>query len=134
MGIFKKIWNWLFVKREVESYEDIKAKCLKDAPVTYNTGGYIKNAERYVAPRYSESISNNTARRDSEDNFLMGAMVGYIIADSLNDNNSHKNVEETKSSGYESSYTPSSSSSYDSGSYSSSSDSVSSSSSCDSGC
>ena len=41
--------------------------------------------------------------------------------------------EVPKSSNYESSYTPSSSSSYDSGSYSSSSDSGSSSSSCDSG-
>ncbi len=61
MGIFKKIWHWLFAKKEVESYEDYKAKCLKDAPVTYNTGGYIKNAERYVAPRYySEATSNNT--------------------------------------------------------------------------
>lgn len=135
MEIFKKIWHWLFAKKEVESYEDIKAKCLKDAPVTYNTGGYIKNTERYVAPRYySKATSNNTAIRNNNDNFLTGAMVGYLFADSLNDNTTHRDVEEITSSNYESSYTPSSSSSYDSGSYSSSSDSGSSSSSCDSGC
>ena len=134
MRLLKKIWNWLFVKREVESYEDIKAKCLKDVPIEYNTGGYVKNAERYVAPSYSETISNNTVTRNNNDNFLTGAMVGYLFADSLNDNNSHRNVEETKSRDYESSYTPSSSSSYDSGGYSSSYDSGSSSSSCDSGC
>ena len=114
MGIFKKIWHWVFGKKEVDKYA---------------SGGYIKNAERYVAPRYSESISNNTARRDSDDNFLMGAMVGYVIADSLNDSPSARDIEVPKLSNYESSYTPSSSSSYDSGSYSSSS-----SSSCDSGC
>lgn len=73
------------------------------------------------------------ARRDSDDNFLMGAMVGYVIADSLNDSPSARDIEVTKSSSYESSHTPSSSSSYDSGSYSSSYDSGSSSSSCDSG-
>lgn len=136
MGIFKKTWHWLFGKKEVESYEDFKAKSLKDAPVTYNTGGYIKNADRYVAPRYSEIIYNNTVSRNNNDNFLAGAMVGYLFADSLNNNtaSTHRNVEETKSSNYESSYTPSSSSSYDSGSYSSSYDSGSSSSSCDSGC
>lgn len=63
-------------------------------------------------------------------------MVGYVIADSLNNNtaSTQRAIEETKSSNYESSYTPSSSSSYDSGSYSSSSDSGSSSTSCDSGC
>ena len=135
MGLFKKIWHWLFGKKEVGSYEEIKAKCLKDVPVTYNTGGYIKNAERYVAPRYSES-TYNTVARNNNDNFLTGAMVGYLFADSLNNNtaSTHRNVEETKSSNYESSYTPSSSSSYDSGSYSSSFDSGSSSSSCDSGC
>ena len=115
MGIFKKIWHWVFGKKEVDKYA---------------SGGYIKNAERYVAPRYySEATSNNTARRDSEDNFLMGAMVGYVIADSLNDSPSARDIEVPKSSNYESNYTPSSSSSYDSGSYSSSS-----SSSCDSGC
>lgn len=187
MGIFKKIWHWLFSKKEVESYEDIKAKCLKDVPVTYNTGGYIKNAERYVAPRYEdtkakaqeiynkvtreregtkikggvntrpttprpnfapppqnpakdfkreadEHFRQQQARRDSDDNFLMGAMVGYVIADSLKDSTSARDTEVPKSSNYESSYTPSSYSSYDSGSYSSSSDSGSSSSSCDSGC
>ena len=174
MQVLKKIWNWVFGKKEVESIK-------KELP-KYATGGYVKNAERYVAPSYSEIISNNTvtreregtkikggvnnrpttprpnfapppqnpsrdfkreaneyfrqqqARRDSDDNFLMGAMVGYVIADSLNDNNTVRDLEETKSRDYESSYTPSSSSSYDSGSYSSSSDSGSSSSSCDSGC
>lgn len=135
MGIFKKIWNWLFNKKEAESYEDIKVKCLKDVPVTYNTGGYIKNTERYVAPRYSEIIYNNTVTRNNADNSLTGAMVGYLFADSLGNNtaSTHINVEETKSSSYESNYTPSSSSSYDSGSYSSSYDSGSSSFSCDSG-
>ena len=125
--IFKKIWHWLFGKKEVEAVK-------RDLP-KYASGGYIKNAERYVAPRYySEATSNNTVIRNNNDNFLTGAMVGYVIADSLNDNNSARDLEETKSSNYESSYTPSSSSSYDSGSYSSSSDSGSSSSSCDSGC
>ena len=172
VGIFRKAWNWLFVKREVESYEDIKAKCLKDVPIEYNSGGYVGNNVNYAAPeefykdvrregtkikggvnqapttprptfipppqnptrdfkREADEYFIQQARRDSEDNFLTGAMVGYLFADSLNDNNSHRNVEETKSSNYESSYTPSS---YDSGSYSSSSDSGSSSSSCDSGC
>lgn len=175
MGIFRKVWHWLFAKKEVESYEDYKAKCLKDAPVTYNTGGYIGNVKEYVG--YSEAskirregtkikggvnqapttprpnfipppqnpprdfkreadeyFRQQQARRDSDDNFLTGAMVGYVFADSLNDSPSARDVEETKSSTYESSYTPSSSSSYDSGSYSSSSDSGSSSFSCDSGC
>ena len=127
MQILKKIWDWLFGKKEVESIK-------KELP-KYATGGYIKNVERYVAPRYySEATSYDTVIRNNNDNFLTGAMVGYLFADSLNDNNSHRNVEETKSSNYESSYTPSSSSSYDSGSYSSSYDSGSSSSSCDSGC
>ena len=128
VGVFKKIWHWLFGKKEVEAVK-------RDLP-KYASGGYIKNAERYVAPPryYSEATSNNTAIRNNNDNFLMGAMVGYIIADSLNDSPSARDVEETKSSSYSSSYTPSSSSSYDSGSYSSSSDSGSSSSSCDSGC
>ena len=168
MGIFKKIWHWLFAKKEVESYEDYKAKCLKDVPVTYNTGGYIGDIKDYVGhiegtkikggvnqvsttprPNFTPPPQNPTrdfkreadehfrqqqARRDSDDNFLMGAMVGYVIADSLNDSPSARDIEVPKSSNYESSYTPSSSSSYDSGSYSSSSDSGSSSSSCDSGC
>lgn len=66
MEIFKKIWHWLFDKKEVESYEDIKAKCLKDAPVTYNTGGYIKNAERYVAPRYYSSCDSGCYSSSSD--------------------------------------------------------------------
>lgn len=131
--IFKKIWHWLsqdVTKDFQKSDEDYMLK-----NTTYNTGGYIKNAERYVAPRYySEATSNNTAIRNNNDNFLTGAMVGYLFADSLNDNTTHRDVEETKSINYKSNYTPSSSSSYDSGSYSSSSDSGSSSSSCDSGC
>ena len=53
MGIFKKIWNWLFSKKEVERYEDIKAKCLKDVPVEYNTGGYVADVEKYIG--YSEA-------------------------------------------------------------------------------
>ena len=130
VGIFKKIWNWLsqdVTKDFQKSDEDYMLK-----NTTYNTGGYIKNAERYVAPRYySEATSNNTVIRNN--NFLTGAMVGYIV-DSLNDSPSARDIEVPKSSNYESSYTPSSSSSYDSGSYSSSSDSGSSSSSCDSGC
>ena len=122
MGIFKKIWNWLNGEGEVEAVK-------RDLP-KYASGGYIKNAERYVTPRYySEATSNNTVIRNNNDNFLTGAMVGYIIADSLNDSPSARDIEVPKSSNYESSYTPSSSSSYDSGSYSSSSDS-----SCDSGC
>ena len=169
MGIFKKIWHWLFVKREVESYEDIKAKCLKDVPIEYNNVNYTAPEEFYkdvrregtkikggvntrpTTPRPNfapppqnpsrdfkreadEYFRQQQARRDSDDNFLMGAMVGYVIADSLNDSPSARDIEIPKSSSYESSYTPSSSSSYDSGSYSSSSDSGSSSSSCDSGC
>ena len=133
VGIFKKIWHWLsqdVTKGFQKSDEEFMLK-----NTTYNTGGFIKNAERYVAPRYySEATYNNTARRDSDDNFLMGAVVGYVIADSLNDSPSARDIEVPKSSNYESSYTPSSSSSYYSGSYSSSSDSGSSSSSCDSGC
>ena len=176
MRLLKKIWNWLFVKREVESYEDIKAKSLKDVPIEYNSGGYVGNNVNYAAPEEfykdvrregtkikggvnqapttprptfipppqnpprdfkreaDEHFRQQQARRDSDDNFLTGAMVGYVIADILNDNTTRRDVEEIKSSDYESSYTPSSSSSYDSGSYSSSSDSGSSSSSCDSGC
>ena len=132
MGIFKKIWHWLsqdVTKDFQKSDEDYMLK-----NTTYNTGGFIKNAERYVAPRYySEATSNNTVIRNNNDNFLTGAMVGYVIADSLNDSPSARDIEVPKSSNYESSYTPSSSSSYDSDGYSSSYDSGSSSSSCDSG-
>ena len=128
MGIFKKVWSWLsqdVTKGFQKSDEEFMLK-----NTTYNTGGYIKNAERYVAPRYySEATYNNTIIRNNNDNFLRGAMVGYLFTDSLNDSPSARDIEVPKSSNYESSYTPSSSSSYDSGSYSSSSDS-----SCDSGC
>ena len=93
-----------------------------------------QNPPRDFKREADEHFRQQQARRDSDDNFLMGAMVGYLFTDSLNDNNSVRDLEETKSSNYESSYTPSSSSSYDSGSYSSSYDSGSSSSSCDSGC
>lgn len=92
-----------------------------------------QNPSRDFKKEADEHFRQQQARRDSEDNFLMGAMVGYVIADSLNDSPSARDIEVPKSSNYESSYTPSSSSSYDSGSYSSSSDSGSSSSSCDSG-
>ena len=93
-----------------------------------------QNPPRDFKREADEYFRQQEVRRNSDDNFLTGAMVGYLFADSLKDNTPHRNVEETKSSNYESSYTPSSSSSYDSGSYSSSSDSGSSSSSCDSGC
>ena len=88
-----------------------------------------QNPPRDFKREADEHFRQQQARRDSDDNFLMGAMVGYVIADSLNDSPSARDIEVPKSSNYESSYTPSSSSSYDSGSYSSSS-----SSSCDSGC
>ena len=93
-----------------------------------------QNPTRDFKREADEHFRQQQARRDSDDNFLMGALVGYVIADSLNDSPSARDIEVPKSSNYESSYTPSSSSSYDSGSYSSSSDSGSSSSSCDSGC
>lgn len=61
------------------------------------------------------------------DNMGIFKKIWYWLFDSP----SARDIEVLKSSNYESSYTPSSSSSYDSGSYSSSSDSGSSSSSCD---
>lgn len=100
---------------------------------------------------FRQQQARREARREADDNFLMGAMVGYVIADSLNEDNSHKAIEAehiepvylfgnseggnngSYSSSSNSDYIPSSSSSYDGGSYSSSSDSGSSSS-CDSGC
>ena len=93
-----------------------------------------QNPPRDFKREEDKHFRQQQARRDSDDNFLMGAMVAYVIADSLNDSPSARDIEVPKSSNYESSYTPSSSSSYDSGSYSSSCDSDSSSSSCDSGC
>lgn len=171
MGIFKKIWNWLFDKKELKSYEDIKARMLEEinilkiecstlkAQEMYNKGireregtkikGGVNTRPTTPRPNFApppqnpprdfkreadEYFRQQQARRDSDDNFLMGAMVGYVIADSLNDSPSARDIEVPKSSIYESRYTPSSFSSYDSGSYSSSSDSGSSSSSCDSGC
>lgn len=102
---------------------------------------------------FRQQQARREARREADDNFLTGAMVGYVIADSLNEDNSHKAIEAehiepvylfgnseggnngSYSSSSNSDYIPSSSSSYDGGSYSSSSDSGSSSScSCDSGC
>ncbi len=163
--IFKKIWHWLFGKKELESYEDMKARMLEEinilkiecsnlkalkAQEMYNKGireregtkikGGVNTRPTTPRPNFTppprdfkkeadEHFRQQQARRDSDDNFLTGAMVGYIIADSLNDSPSARDIEVPKSSNYESSYTPSSSSSYDSGSYSSSS-----SSSCDSGC
>lgn len=94
-----------------------------------------QNPTRDFKKEADEHFRQQQIRRESDDNFLMGAMAGYAFVDILNDDNSHKAFEETKSSNYESSYVPSSSSSYSGGSYSSSSDSGSSSScSCDSGC
>ena len=161
--IFKKIWYWLFPKTNeelIKEYINIKGseeKALK-AQEIYNKvirereGTKIKGGVNTIptTPRPSfapppqnpprdfkkeadEHFRQQQARRDSDNNFLMGTMVGYVIADSLNDSPSARDIEVPKSSSYESSYTPSSSSSYDSGSYSSSSDSGSSSSSCDSG-
>lgn len=93
-----------------------------------------QNPTRDFKREADEHFRQQQARREADDNFLTGAMVGYVIADYLNNDNSHRaTVEETKSNNFESSYVPSSSSSYDSGSYSSSSDSDSSSSSYDSG-
>lgn len=94
-----------------------------------------QNPSRDFKREADEHFRQQQARREADDNFLTGAMVGYVIADYLNDDNSYKAVEETKSSSYSSSYDSGSSSSYDSVSYSPSSDSGSSSScSCDSGC
>ncbi len=93
-----------------------------------------QNPSRDFKREADEHFRQQQARRDSDDNFLTGAMVGYVIADSLNDSPSARDTEVPKSSNYESSYTPSNSSSYGRGSSSSSSDSGSSSSSCDSGC
>lgn len=157
MERFKKIWHWLFGKKEVESYEDYKARKVREAfKKKHSRGGEgttikggvnqapISPRPNFVPPPQNpsrdfkreadEHFRQQQARRDSDDKFLMGAMVGYVIVDSLNDSPSARDIEVPKSSNYESSYTPSSSSSYDSGSYSSSSDSGSFSSSCDSGC
>ena len=156
MGIFKKIWSWLFGKKEVESYEDYKARKIKEAfEKKHSRGGEgtkikggVNQAPTTARPNFTPPPQNpprdfkrgadeflrQQAGRNLDDNFLTGAMVGYVVADDLNENKSHRNVEETKSNDYESRCTPSSSSSYDSGSYSSSYDSGSSSSSCDSGC
>ena len=163
MGIFKKIWHWLFPKtneeliKEYGKIGDNNEKALK-AQEIYNKvtreregtkiKGGVNQAPTAPRPNFTpppqnpprdfkreadEHFRQQQARIDSDDNFLTGAMVGYVIADSLNDSPSARDIEVPKSSNYESSYTPSSSSSYDSGSYSSSYDSGSSSSSCDSG-
>ena len=224
MGILKKIWYWLFRKKEVETYEDIKAKALKDVHIECN-GGYVGNNINYAAPEEfyrvkgirregtkikggvnsppttprpeftpppqnpardfkweadehfrqqqarrearreaddnfrqqqtrreaDEHFRQQQTRREADDNFMLGAIVGGVIVDSLNEDNSHKAIEAehiepvylfgnseggnngSYSSSSDSDYIPSSSSSYDGGGYSSSSDSGSSSS-CDSGC
>lgn len=151
MGIFKKIWYWLFPKTNeelIKEYSNIKGneeralkaqemynKVTREREGTKIKGG-VNTRPTTPRPNFAPPPQNPTrqqARRDSVDNFLMGAMVGYVIADSLNDSPSARDMEVPKSSNYESSYTPSSSSSYDSVGYSSSSDSGSSSSSCDSG-
>ena len=149
MNIFKRVWAWLIGMKKQDKEACIR-NFKKEYEKKYNTGGFAKytppelrcgnmgyipkppppqNPSRDFKREADEHFRQQQARRDSDDNFLMGAMVGYVIADSLNDSPSARDTEETKSSNYESSYTPSSSSSYDSGSYSSSS-----SSSCDSGC
>ena len=153
MNIFKRLWAWLIGKKKQDK-EACTRNFEKEYGGKYNTGGFAEytppklrcsnmdytlkpppqNSSRDFKREADEHFRQQQARRDSDDNFLMGAMVGYVIADSLNDSPSARDTEETKSSSYESSYTPSSSNSYDSGSYSSSSDSGSSSSSCDSGC
>ncbi len=152
MERFKKIWYWLFPKTNeelIKEYSNIKGneeralkaqemynKVAREREGTKIKGG-VNTRPTTPRPNFAPPPQNPTrqqqARRASDDNFLMGAMVGYVIADSLNDSLSARDMEVPKSSNYESSYTPSSSSSYDSGSYSSSSDSGSSSSSCDSG-
>ena len=162
MGILKKIWYGFFEKSSEElikeydysltdlekraKAQEIYTKVKRDREGTKIKGG-VNSTPTTPRPEFAPPPQNPTrdfkreadehfrqqqARREADDNFLTGAMVGYVIADSLNDNSSHRDVEETKPSNYESSYI---SSSYDSGSYSSSSDSGSSSScSCDSGC
>ena len=157
MGIFKKIWHWMFGKKEVESPEQYKARKIKEAfEKKHSRGGEgtkVKGGVNQVPtisrPNFTPPPQNPTrdfkreadehfrqqqARRDSDDNSLRGAMVGYGMADSLNDSPSARDIEVPKSSNLIHSYTPSSSSSYGSDSYSSSSDSGSFSSSCDSGC
>ena len=112
-----------------------------------------QNPARDFKREADEHFIQQQARREADDNFMLGAIVGGVIVDSLNDDNSHKAIEAehiepvylfgnseggnngSYSSSSNSDYIPSSSSSYDGGSYSSSSDSGSSSScSCDSGC
>ena len=151
MKIFKIIWAWL-VGTKKQDKEACARNFEKEYEKKYNTGGFAEykapelrcsNMDYVPKPapqnpardfsREADDYLRQQARRNSDDNFMLGTLAGYVVADSLNDNTSHRNVEETKSSSYESSYTPSSSSSYDSGSYSSSSDSGSSSFSCDSG-
>ena len=148
MNIFKRLWAWLIGTKKRDK-EACTRNFEKEYGGKYNTGGFAEytppklrcsnmdytlkpppqNPSRDFKREADEYFRQQQARRDSDDNFLMGAMVGYVIADSLNDSPSARDIEVPKSSNYESSYTPSSSSSYDSGSYSSSS-----SSSCDSGC
>ena len=64
MGIFKKIWNWLsqdVTKDFQKSDEDYMLK-----NTTYNTGGYIKNAERYVAPSNSSNYDSGSYSSSSD--------------------------------------------------------------------
>ena len=182
VGILKKIWNWLFPKTNeelIKEYGSIKGneeKALK-AQEIYNKvtreregtkiKGGVNQAPTTPRPSFTppsqnpprdfkreadEHFRQQQARREADDNFMLGAIVGGVIADSLNEDNSHKAIEAehiepvylfgnseggnngSYSSSSDSDYIPSSSSSYDSGSYSSSFDSGSSSSSCDSGC
>lgn len=112
-----------------------------------------QNPTRDFKREADEHFRQQQARREADDNFILGAIVGGVVADSLNEDNSHKAIETEHiepvylfvnseggnngghSSSSDSDYIPSSSSSYDSGSYSSSYDSGNNSScSCDSGC
>ena len=126
-----------FYKAKGIRREGIKVKGGVNTPPTTPRPSFApppQNPPRDFKREADEHFRQQQARREADDNFLTGAMVGYLFADSLNDSPSARDIEVPKSSSYESSYTPSSSSSYGSGSYSSSYDSGSSSSSCDSGC
>lgn len=126
-----------FYKAKGIRREGIKVKGGVNTPPTTPRPNFApppQNPTRDFKREADEHFRQQQSSRNNDDNFLTGALVGYVFADNLNGDNSHKAVEETKSSNYESSYTPNSSSSYASGSYSSSSDSGSSSCSYDSGC
>lgn len=183
MGMLKKIWYWFFEKSSedlIKEYDysltalekrakaqEIYTKVKRDREGTKIKGGVNtppatprpefapppQNPSRDFKREADEHFRQQQARREADANFILGAIVGSVVADSLNEDNSHKVIEAehiepvylfgnyeggnngSYSSSSNSDYIPSSSSSYDGGSYSSSSDSGSSSScSCDSGC